>query len=160
MDWRVDVLGALGAPVSSANLRFLDSWQRQEGGHTNNSARWNWLNTKRGSYPKMGQGISVFPDYQTGVRETAATISNGYYPNIVAGLRAGDPYRNQSVAGDLSTWVSGSRTAGLAYAGRVLGSIVSSSSSAVSSAASSAAGCGGVLAIAAAILAGGLYFLG
>ena len=44
-DWRVDVLQGLGAPTTAANLAFLSSWQRWEGGATNNDASFNYLNT-------------------------------------------------------------------------------------------------------------------
>lgn len=116
-----DVLKAIGAPVTPQNLQFLKRWQVHEGGWTNNSATFNPLNTTRGpGKPINSVGVKAFPNYQIGVRSTAETLLNGRYPNLVAGLRSGNPY-SFDLTGDLSTWVSGSPTGGLSYAQRVLG---------------------------------------
>lgn len=124
-DWRADVLRAIGAPVTEANLRFLSNWQRWEGGHTNNSATYNWLNTTQGQgTPINSVGVKAFPSYGAGIQNTAATIQNGRYGDIVAGLRGGNPYAADVSAG-LSTWVSGSPTGNLGYASKVLGGTVS-----------------------------------
>ena len=123
--WERDVLSTLQAPVTTGNLRLLRSWQRAEGGHTNNTATWNWLNTTRGKqFPSMNSvGVRQFPDYRTGVAYTADTIIGGY-PGIVSALRAGKPYSpkfRSTVLSDFSKWVSGSRTARLDYGQKILG---------------------------------------
>lgn len=125
-DWRVAVLRKLGAPPTKQNLKFLSAWQRWEGGHTNNSASWNWLNTTMGKNytPINPQNVRAFPNFDVGTSYTAQTINNGRYTNIVKGLRAGNPYKF-NVREDLSVWVSGSPTKGLDYAARVLGTTVS-----------------------------------
>lgn len=122
-DWKIALLSSLGAPLTKQNLRFLSNWQRWEGGHTNNSASFNWLNTTSGeSYPSINSvGVRAFPDFQTGIDYTKQTLLNGRYNNIVAGLRSGNPYKFP-VSNDLSVWVSGSPTKGLKYAKKVLGS--------------------------------------
>ena len=125
-DWRVDVLRALKAPINAVNLKFLRDWQQREGGHTANSASWNWLNTTSGTqYPAINSvGVRKFPNYATGISQTVSTLQNGRYTSVVRGLRSGNPYSStlrQGVLGDLSTWVSGSRTRGLRYAANVLG---------------------------------------
>ena len=125
-DWRLDVLTALGAPASPANLRFLETWQRFEGGHTANNASFNWLNSTSGTqYPKINSvGVRAYPDWPTGVNYTVSTIRNGRYPSVVKGLVSGNPYNpglRAGILGDLSTWVSGSRTGNLSYAAKVLG---------------------------------------
>lgn len=125
-DWRVDVLKGLGAPLSKQNIEFLTTWQRYEGGHTNNDARWNWLNTTSnapGAVRSINSvGVKAFDTYHDGVNATIQTLNNGRYPDVVAALRKGDPYTNKPVAG-LSTWLSGqpASASGLAYASRVLG---------------------------------------
>lgn len=124
-DWAHDVLKTLQAPVTTGNLKLLRAWQRAEGGHTNNTATWNWLNTTRGKqFPSMNSvGVRRFPDYRTGVAYTADTIIGGY-PSIVEALRAGKPYAptyRDAVVADLSKWVSGSRTARPDYGHKVLG---------------------------------------
>lgn len=116
-----DVLKSIGAPPTPQNIRFLTNWQRHEGGWTNNSASFNPLNTTHGPGASINSvGVKAFGDYGTGVKMTAETVMNGRYPNIVAGLRSGNPY-NVDMSGDLSTWVSGSPTKGLGYAQKVMG---------------------------------------
>jgi hypothetical protein len=123
--WERDVLKAIGAPVTAGNLRLLRSWQRWEGGHTKNSATWNWLNTTRGKqFPTMNEvGVRRYPDYRTGVAYTADTIIGGY-PGLVAAFRSGKPYTpkfRDGVIGDFSKWVSGDRSARPDYGQRILG---------------------------------------
>ncbi len=125
-DWRVDVLKGLGAPLSKQNMNFLATWQRWEGGHTNNDARWNWLNTTSnapGAIRSINSvGVKAFDNYHDGINATIQTLNNGRYPDVVEALRKGDPYAHKPVAG-LSTWLSGqpASKSGLAYASRVLG---------------------------------------
>lgn len=120
-DWRTDILRRMGAPITPENLNFLQTWQRYEGGHTNNDASFNWLNTTRGAgRPINSVGVKAFPSYEAGIANTVATILNGRYGDIAGGLRAGDPYAADPRAG-LSTWVSGSPTGNLGYAAKVLG---------------------------------------
>lgn len=127
--WERDVLSTLQAPVTTGNLRLLRAWQRAEGGHTHNSATYNWLNTTRGKqFPSMNSvGVRRFPDYRTGVAYTADTIIGGY-PGMVSALRSGKPYSSshrEQILSDLSKWVSGSRTARLDYGRKILGMKVS-----------------------------------
>ncbi len=130
-DWRVDVLKGLGAPLSKQNMNFLATWQRWEGGHTNNDARWNWLNTTSnapGAIRSINSvGVKAFDSYHDGINATIQTLNNGRYPDVVEALRKGDPYSHKPVAG-LSTWLSGqpASKSGLAYASRVLGGPVQS----------------------------------
>lgn len=129
MGWRKDVLARVGAPVTKANLEFLGTWQRWEGGHTNNAARWNWLNTTSsapGAVRSINSvGVKAFDTYENGVNATVQTLNNGRYSDIVAALRSGDPYKAKPVAG-LSTWLSGqpNSSAGIKYASKVLGTPV------------------------------------
>jgi hypothetical protein len=120
--WEKDVLATLRAPVTTGNLKLLRAWQRAEGGHTHNSATYNWLNTTRGKqFPAMnGVGVRQFPDYRTGVAYTADTIIGGY-PGIMSALRAGKPYAPKyrpAIVSDFSKWVSGQRTGREDYATR------------------------------------------
>jgi hypothetical protein len=124
-NWERDVLKTLGAPVTTGNLRLLRSWQRWEGGHTNNKATYNWLNTTKGKqFPGINSvGVRAYPDYRTGIAYTADTIIGGY-PGMVEALRAGKPYASnyrEGILSDLSKWVSGSRTARLDYGQKILG---------------------------------------
>lgn len=121
-DWATALLNHAGLPITRQNLAFLRGWQPFEGGHTNNNATFNWLNTTRGSqFPSINSvGVRAFPDMQTGLKYTWDTLNSGRYPDLVAGLAAGNPY-SADVRDDLSVWVSGSPTGNLAYADKVLG---------------------------------------
>ena len=130
MGWRRDVLKRVGAPATKQNLDFLATWQRWEGGHTNNKASFNWLNTTSNApgatHSINSVGVKAFDSYENGVNATVQTLNNGRYGDIVGALRSGNPYKEKPVAG-LSTWLSGkpNSEAGIAYAGRVLGGPVS-----------------------------------
>lgn len=90
-DWRIAVLKQGGFPVTPQNLQNLDAWQHAEGGHTNNAAKYNWLNTTQGKqYPSMNSvGVRVFPDFNTGVQKTVETLNNGHYASILQALKSG-----------------------------------------------------------------------
>ena len=120
-DWKRALLKSLGAPPTPENLAFLSNWQRREGGHTHNSARFNWLNTTRGPGTAINSvGVKRFGSFKQGIRSTRETLMNGRYNDIVAGLQSGNPY-SAPIQDDLSVWVSGSPTKGLSYASKVLG---------------------------------------
>lgn len=124
MDYRIALLHRLGFPVTKENLRFLSTWQAHEGGHTKNAAKFNWWNSTRGDqYPLMpgSNRVRSYPDFATGVRYTAETLNNGRYPDIMAGLKAGNPYTAPGLEDDLSVWVSGTPNKGLRYAKNILG---------------------------------------
>jgi len=126
-DWQVAYLHALGAPITGANVKFLNNWQHFEGGHTANDAKWNYLNTTWGKqYPSINSvGVRAYPDLQTGAHAFAQTLEDmPNYLGIVKGLRSGDPYAQAArVAPGLSTWLSGSpnSASGRTYAQNVLG---------------------------------------
>lgn len=123
-DWRHELLDMLGARPTPQNLRFLSNWQRWEGGHTNNDATYNWLNTTMDAPGAVGSindvGVKAFRSRREGVNALAMTILNGKYTDIVAGLKSGNPFKHNLSAG-LSTWVSGSPTGNLEYAAKILG---------------------------------------
>jgi cell wall-associated NlpC family hydrolase len=105
-------------------MKFLTAWQRAEGGHTNNKASWNWLNTTKdgpGALRDINSvGVTAFDNPAHGIQATRDTLLNGRYGDIVAALREGNPYGGNVAAG-LSTWVSGSPTGNLGYAQKILG---------------------------------------
>lgn len=123
-DWRVDLLKVLGAKPTKANLRFLSNWQRWEGGHTKNDARYNWLNTTKdapGAVASINSvGVKRFDTYQHGIQATAATLANGHYDDIVRGLISGNPYAHDLSRG-LQTWVAGPRGSNPGYVTKVMG---------------------------------------
>lgn len=123
-DWRQDVIRALGGRITPAALRLLGAWQPWEGGHTRNRARFNWLNTTRGDeYPSINRvGVRAFPDYQTGVRQTAATLHN--YPALVQALASGQvDFTDEGLQADFNKWLTGNATPGMSdYVRKIAGS--------------------------------------
>lgn len=125
-DWMSTYLRSLGAPDTTRNRSFLGSWQQREGGHTHNSARFNYMNTTQrmpGSSAMNSVGVQSYRNLQQGASAFARTLRNGRYGDLVQGLRSGDPYKAQPLRG-LSTWLSGSPTKGQDYARQVLGTHV------------------------------------
>lgn len=119
--WQAALLKYIGAPVSKRNVEFLTTWQRWEGGHTNNDASYNWLNTTHGPGKAINSvGVKAFPNFAVGIRSLGQTLKNGRYNNLVAAFKKGNPY-DPSVSGDLQTWVSGSSTGNPGYAQKLLG---------------------------------------
>lgn len=120
-DWRVALLRSLGYKPTKQNLRFLETWQRWEGGHTKNDASFNWLNTTRGNGRSINTvGVKAFGSFGEGIQNTAATLRNGRYQDILDALASGDPYASPPGAG-LQVWVSGSPVGNPEYARKVLG---------------------------------------
>jgi hypothetical protein len=109
--WITDFLNALQAPVTPQNVAFMNAWIAKESGHYPISYGWNPLNTTQsapGSYGGGAQGnIQFFPDYQSGLNANVQTIKNGYYPDLLAVLRSGNPTIGAPYHG-LSIWGSGS----------------------------------------------------
>ena len=126
--WREDVLDALAAPITPRNLAFLATWQRHEGGHTNNEAAWNWLNTTRKYAGASGAinsvGVQRYDSYAHGIGATVQTIL-AIAPNVVAGLKSGN-LKTAGVVNDLSVWLTGQGASGnahgVSYANKILGS--------------------------------------
>lgn len=107
--WDTQLLGALNDPASAANLRFLDDWQRAEGGTAAN----NPLNTTQpwpGATNYNSVGVKNYRTRADGIQATAKTIQNGNYPALLAALASGDPYgvsNPEAVAQNLRTWGTG-----------------------------------------------------
>lgn len=105
--WAVGICAALKAPVTTANIYTFAGWFHNEGGGGQN----NPMNSTLGSeYPAINSdGVRNYPTPEIGVTQTAATLENGYYPEIVAAFRAGvglgDP--SPGAAAELRTWSGG-----------------------------------------------------
>lgn len=103
--WEQQVLQDIGAPVTQANVDFLDTWQQFEGG----GATYNPLNTTQsaeGSSSYNSAGVQNFTSPEEGAAATASTLENGYYPNLLAALQSGNPMANvsSSVISEINTW--------------------------------------------------------
>lgn len=122
MDWQTAYLHALGIkPTTEARAR-LDQWQKFEGGDTNNSAKFNFMNTKLslpGSYDAIGNGVQGYRTLGQGALAFSKTLrGRSDYAPLVQWLKSGggDP------SAALQVWVSGQPTGNPGYAAKVLGS--------------------------------------
>lgn len=92
--WAASLLGMGGWPATPNNVRAIVAWEKAEGGHWNNSAKYNPLNTTQ---PMPGAGntgtqgnIKVYRSWQQGLEASVKTINNGNYPQVVAALKRGN----------------------------------------------------------------------
>jgi hypothetical protein len=76
--WAVALLARLGAPITEENISSIVAWVAFEGGHWNNSAKYNPLNTTRkyGASHAWGGAvpIQVYTSWIEGLEATALTI--------------------------------------------------------------------------------------
>jgi hypothetical protein len=93
--WAAALLQHLGIRQTPGAMQAIVGWTRAEGGHWNNSARYNPLNTTQ---PEPGAGntgtqgnIKVYKSWDQGLNATVQTLKNGRYGNILAGLSSGNP---------------------------------------------------------------------
>src|SRR3954463_2762374 len=109
--WAGDLLAALTATPTDANVSFLGSWAMGE----NTKARFNPLATTRSAFnhsTMCGPGesnfnsvaVKNFASYDDGVRATAATIRNGFYPHVLASLVAGNAPSGGDASHELDIW--------------------------------------------------------
>lgn len=86
-----DILRQLHYPVTTGNIEALLAWHQAEGG----SASFNIFNTTQpaaGASNYNSVGVKNYVSYQQGLSATVATLRNGYYPEILAALKANNPY--------------------------------------------------------------------
>ena len=87
-DFMKKLLKKLGAPVTDGNLLFLAAWSQMEGG----GATWNPFNStqpKAGATNYNSVGVKNYKTAEDGLDATYKTMTNGYYPNVLVGLRGG-----------------------------------------------------------------------
>jgi murein DD-endopeptidase MepM/ murein hydrolase activator NlpD len=81
-EWATQFLGRIGAPVTETNLKTVNTWMRYEGGHWNNSALYNPLNTTLdmgGSQlmdagPGRSHGVKKYTSMEEGLDATVSTL--------------------------------------------------------------------------------------
>src|ERR1035437_4218913 len=86
------LLTKLGYPITKLNVADIMSWENAEGGHWNNSAHFNPLNTTQ-SMPDSSSmnsvGVKAYKSWDDGIAATVKTLKNGYYATILEDLKAG-----------------------------------------------------------------------
>lgn len=98
---------------------FMNAWQPWEGGHTNNTATHNYLNTTLdmgGNAAINSVGVRAYRSEDEGVNATAATLLNGRYANLLKSFQTGDYGNVAGLGADVRTWTSGSATGGSNFA--------------------------------------------
>jgi hypothetical protein len=106
--WATAFLAAFGAPATQANLTGVISWIRKES-QWPPGARNNPLNTTQpaiGATTFNSVGVKNYPSAATGLTATAQTITNGYYPDLVAAFRSGAGVCGKTFKG-FATWSGG-----------------------------------------------------
>jgi hypothetical protein len=108
--WAAALLSAGGWPRTPCNVAAVTAWERAEGGHWANAARYNPLDTTQpepGSYPMNSVGVQAYTSWASGFRATLTTLANGNYPRVLGALSAGDSARAVAVAVAASPWGTG-----------------------------------------------------
>ena len=104
------VADGLHAPRNASVLRALAAWEWCEKIHGGTGA-WQWdnpLNTTEPGFGATGSansaGVKIYPTQAEGVAAVVATMTNGFYPDIVAALRAGNGAGAVAQSGEIATW--------------------------------------------------------
>jgi len=105
--WQGMVLNGVGAPLTPANLQFINAWAQAEGGTASNNP-FNTTQGMPGSTSYNSVGVQNFTTPQQGIQATVNTLNNGYYPNILSSLRSGNSAMLSAQAVANSPWGTGS----------------------------------------------------
>jgi hypothetical protein len=106
--WAAALLAALGISPTQQAISNIVAWETQEGGHWNNSATYNPLNTTQhapGSSVMGGgssAGVQAYTSWTEGLQATVQTLHNGDYGGILSNL--GAPLGQFKNAVDSSPW--------------------------------------------------------
>ncbi len=112
--WASALLSAGGWPRTACNIGAITAWERAEGGHWANAARFNPLDTTQpepGSWSMNSAGVQAYTSWAQGFRATLTTLANGDYPRILSALSAGDSAQAVAGAVTASPWGTGAFTA-------------------------------------------------
>jgi hypothetical protein len=101
----VRLLRMLGMPVTGANIKFLDAWQRAEGGSADNPFNTTW--DLPGATNFNSVGVKRYRSVADGLTATVNTLRNGLYDPILKALRNGDDPMAAAQAVASSPWGTG-----------------------------------------------------
>lgn len=90
--WARALLQRLGYKATNGNITAIMAWMRAEGGHWNNSAHYNPLNTTQkmsGASSMNSVGVKSYTSWDQGLQATVITLRNGYYGSILSALKSG-----------------------------------------------------------------------
>ena len=104
------ILTRLGAPLTDENRKFFYAWRQGESG----KAAFNPFNTTQASENttnyncNAGYPVKNYASKELGIKATVDTISNGYYPKILEGLKKNvGAYTLSTYIDELSKWGTG-----------------------------------------------------
>jgi hypothetical protein len=100
-----NLLHRIGAPVTKANLTFLDAWQRAEGGSADNP--FNTTQHARGSHRYNSADVQRYPSIATGIEATVRTLENGLYNGVLRALHLGTNPHAAADAVSRTPWGTG-----------------------------------------------------
>jgi hypothetical protein len=111
-DWAEAFLHAMGTAPNGGNTAAVVAWETKEGGHWNNDAKYNPLNT---TWKLDGQnnpikdnpaGVQAYASWEDGLRASVDTVQLNYYDALRAALAGSDPYAVSHALG-ASPWGTG-----------------------------------------------------
>jgi hypothetical protein len=106
--WAIALAMRLQVPVSPENVHAIVAWIGWEGGHWQNAAKYNPLNTTRryGTSHAWGGAIpiQVYSSWGEGLEATALTLSQPNMAAIMAALRRSAPPEDTLSAVKRSPW--------------------------------------------------------
>jgi hypothetical protein len=106
----VSLLRQLMLPVTQDNVAALTAWEMAEGGHWNNTAHYNPLNTTQpepGATSMNSVGVKAYVSWAQGFLATIVTLHNGRYDAILAALASGNDASAVAQAVAASPWGTG-----------------------------------------------------
>lgn len=106
--WATALAQAMGWATSASNINAIVAWELREGGHFNNTAHFNPLNTTQrapGSSSMNSVNVQAYNSWQQGLTATVQTLHNGNYNDILAAFQTGNASTALAAAGKgLKTW--------------------------------------------------------
>lgn len=115
-DMYSQILQGIGAPVTDANLQFMQAWHQAEHGNSGDDNRFNPFNTTQGAsgaYDMNSVGVKGYTDPTQGVNATVQTLQNGYYQGILDALQQGTDPMAAAYAVANSPWGTGTGVIGV-----------------------------------------------
>ena len=108
--WAHALLRADGLPRTGCNIAAITAWERAEGGHWHNTARYNPLDTEQqepGSRSMNSVGVQAYTSWKQGLRATVTTLNNGNYGAVLSALQSGSNAQAVANAVGASPWGTG-----------------------------------------------------
>ena len=87
--WANQFLQRIDAPVTASNLDTIITWIHNENGSSFNPINTTWGKSHT-EWPVVNDhGVKAYPDWNTGLRASAATIQEGQYSEMLEALKRG-----------------------------------------------------------------------